>query len=170
MLERTISACRAGPTAVDWFDLPGLLDELAEVYHQLGRVDDALAAMRAAIDAGYAGSPDPRCRLAEIMLRAGRTESAAQVYTQVKVLNADFLSVARAETCQWPMPDKLVVGQPLSWRAGWSDNGLLSGGSIPGQHWGRRERSVGAMREPHVIRYIDPRRPTSLAIQTREDY
>ena len=55
---------------MDWFDLPGLLDELAEVYQQLGRVDDALAAMRAAIDAGYAGSPDPRCRLAEIMLRA----------------------------------------------------------------------------------------------------
>ena len=83
LLERAVSACRADPTAGDWFDLPGLLDELAEVYQQLGRVDDALAAMRAAIDAGYAGSPDPRCRLAEIMLRAGRTESAAQVYAQV---------------------------------------------------------------------------------------
>jgi tetratricopeptide (TPR) repeat protein len=89
VLERAISACRADPTAWDWFDLPGLLDELAEVYQQLGRVDDALAAMRAAIDAGYAGSPDPRCRLAEIMLRAGRTESAAQVYAQVKAGTPD---------------------------------------------------------------------------------
>ena len=84
VLERAISACRADPTALDWFDLPGLLDELAEVYQQLGRVDDALAAMRAAIEAGYAGSPDPRCRLAEILLRAGRTEPAAQIYAQVK--------------------------------------------------------------------------------------
>jgi hypothetical protein len=38
-------------------DLSGLLDELAEVYRQLGRVDDALETMRAAIDAGYAGGP-----------------------------------------------------------------------------------------------------------------
>jgi tetratricopeptide (TPR) repeat protein len=89
VLERAISACRADPEARDWFDLPGLLDELAEIYQQLGRVDDALEAMRAAIDAGYAGSPDPRCRLAEIMLRAGRTEPAAQIYAQVKADTPD---------------------------------------------------------------------------------
>ncbi len=84
VLERAIGTCRADPTALDWFDLPGLLDELAEVYQQLGRVDDALAAMRAAIDAGYTGSPDPRCRIAEILLRAGRTEPAHDLYTQVQ--------------------------------------------------------------------------------------
>ncbi|MBV9652224.1 MAG: hypothetical protein JO296_19080, partial [Pseudonocardiales bacterium] len=89
VLERAISACRADPTAWDWFDLPGLLDELAEVYQQLGRVDDALAAMQAAIDAGYDASPDPRCRLAEIMLRAGCTEPAAQIYAQVKADTPD---------------------------------------------------------------------------------
>lgn len=72
------------PKARDWFDLPGLLDELAEIYQQLNRVDDALAAMQAAIDAGYDGDPDPRCRLAEIMLRAGHTKPAAQGCAQVK--------------------------------------------------------------------------------------
>jgi tetratricopeptide (TPR) repeat protein len=89
VLERAVTACRADPEARDWFDLAGLLDELAEVYQQLGRVEDALEAMRAAIEAGYAGRPDPRCRLAEIMLRAGRTESAHEVYAQVKTATPD---------------------------------------------------------------------------------
>lgn len=89
VLERAVAACRADPEARASFDPPGLLDELAEVYQQLGRVEDALAAMQAAIDAGYAGSPDPRCRLAEIMLRAARTEPAAQVYAQVKADTPD---------------------------------------------------------------------------------
>jgi tetratricopeptide (TPR) repeat protein len=89
VLERAVAACRADPEARASFDPPGLLDELAEVYQQLGRVEDALAAMQAAIDAGYAGSPDPRCRLAEIMLRAGRTEPAAEVYAQVKADTPD---------------------------------------------------------------------------------
>jgi tetratricopeptide (TPR) repeat protein len=89
VLERAVAACRADPEARDWFDLPGLLDELAEVYQELDRVDDALAAMRAAIEAGYDGEPDPRCRLAEIMLRAGRTEPAAEVYAQVQADTPD---------------------------------------------------------------------------------
>jgi hypothetical protein len=84
VLERAIGTCRADPTALDWFDLAGLLDELAEVYQQLGRVDDAVETMRAAIDAGYTGSPDPRCRIAEILLRAGRTEPAHDLYAQVQ--------------------------------------------------------------------------------------
>jgi tetratricopeptide (TPR) repeat protein len=84
ILERAIAACRTDPAARDWFDLPGLLDELAEVYQQLDRVDDALDTMQAALDAGYDGEPDPRCRLAEIMLRAGRAEPAAKIYAQVK--------------------------------------------------------------------------------------
>jgi tetratricopeptide (TPR) repeat protein len=89
VLERAVAACRADSETRDWFDLPGLLDELAEVYQQLDRVDDALAAMREAIAAGYAGEPDPRCRLAEIMLRAGRSEPAAEIYAQVKADTPD---------------------------------------------------------------------------------
>jgi tetratricopeptide (TPR) repeat protein len=89
VLERAVAACQADPDARDWFDLPGLLDELAEVYQELGRVDDALATMQAALQAGYDGVPDPRCRLAEIMLRAGRTDPAAEIYAQVKADTPD---------------------------------------------------------------------------------
>jgi hypothetical protein len=48
-----------------------------------------MAAMHAAIAAGYRGSPDPRCRLAEILLRAGRTEPAHDFYAQVKAATPD---------------------------------------------------------------------------------
>ena len=83
VLERAVAACRTDPRIADEFDLPGLLDELAEVYAELGRTDEALTSMRAAIAAGYEGSPDPRCRLAEIQLRAGRAEPAHALYAQV---------------------------------------------------------------------------------------
>src|SRR5256885_15154176 len=84
VLERTVAACRADPEARDSFDLPGLLDELAEVYQQLGRVEDALAAMQVAIDAGYAGSPDPRCPRTGIMVRVGPTQPPREGFPQVQ--------------------------------------------------------------------------------------
>ncbi len=82
-LERAVAACRTNPQITDEFDLPGLLDELAEAYAQLGRTDDALATMRAAITASYHGAPDPRCRLAEICLGAGRAADAHALFAQV---------------------------------------------------------------------------------------
>src|SRR5215218_1757410 len=64
-LEQAVRMCRRTPEATSGvFYLPELLGELAEAYECLDRTDDALAAMQAAIDAGYAGAPDPRCRLA----------------------------------------------------------------------------------------------------------
>jgi tetratricopeptide (TPR) repeat protein len=64
--------------------MPDLLDELASTYCHLGRFDDALAAMREAIDAGAGGQPDVRCRLAEILMRAGRVEEAEPIWAQVR--------------------------------------------------------------------------------------
>jgi tetratricopeptide (TPR) repeat protein len=139
VLERAISACQANPTAVDWFDLPGLLDELAKVYQQLGRADDALTTMRAAIDADYDASPDPRCRLAEIMLRAGRAEPAAQIYAQVKadtpndvwLYNSAGLEYAAAGNPQWAL-DWLTEGLQLAfshWRP--RKPGRLAPGAAP---------------------------------------
>jgi len=40
--------------------------------------------MQAAITAGYTGAPDPRCRLAEILLRAGRADEAHPIFAEVK--------------------------------------------------------------------------------------
>jgi tetratricopeptide (TPR) repeat protein len=85
VLEQAVQACQVEPDAAgELFDLVNLLDELAEAYDQQGRTDDALAVMREAIQAGYRGQPDPRCRLAEINLRGGRTEPAAALFAEVK--------------------------------------------------------------------------------------
>lgn len=84
-----MATCRANPQIADEFDLPELLDELAEAYAQLGRTDDALTTMRAAITTGYRSTPDPRCRLAEICLRAGRAENAHALFAQVHADHPD---------------------------------------------------------------------------------
>ena len=84
-LQEAIAAARNSPATVDaYFDLAGLLDELSTAYETLGRPDEALDAMQQAIEAGYAGTPDPRCRLAEIQLRAGRSDEAHRVFADVK--------------------------------------------------------------------------------------
>lgn len=82
-LEAVIAACRRDARVATELDLAGLLDELAETYSELGRVDDALQAMHAAIAAGYDSTPDPRCRLAEIALRGGLNEPARELFAQV---------------------------------------------------------------------------------------
>jgi hypothetical protein len=65
-LKRAVDMCRRMPEATSGvFYLPELLGELAESYERLDRTDDALSTMRAALDAGYTGASDPRCRLAE---------------------------------------------------------------------------------------------------------
>ena len=89
-LEQAVDACRRWPEATAGvFYLPELLGELSEAYEQLGRTEDALDTMRSAITAGYTGAPDPRCRLAEILLRAGRAEEAHPIFTEVKAETPD---------------------------------------------------------------------------------
>ncbi len=60
-----------------------LAGDLADVYERLGRVDDAVAAMREAIEAGWNGVPDGRCRIAEILTAAGRLDEASEIWRQV---------------------------------------------------------------------------------------
>jgi len=76
VLERAVAACRSDPAAADRWHEPELWDELVDVYEQLGRTDDAIAAMRSAIAAGWRGRPDGRCRIAELLMRAGRVAEA----------------------------------------------------------------------------------------------
>ncbi|MQA61797.1 MAG: hypothetical protein GEU86_09935 [Actinophytocola sp.] len=81
-LEDALRLARA--TTVD--ELPPVAElagELADVYERLGRVDDAVAAMREAISAGWKGVPDGRCRIAEILTGAGRLAEATAIWQEV---------------------------------------------------------------------------------------
>lgn len=88
-LEAAVAAARRWPRAAEVFVLAELLGELSEAYEQLDRTDDALAVMAEGIDAGYRGRPDPRCRLAEIHLRAGLPKPAHEIFAQVKADTPD---------------------------------------------------------------------------------
>ena len=87
-LERAVAACRSDPAADRWHE-PELLDELVDVYEQVGRTDDAIAAMRLAIAGGWRGRPDGRCRIAELLMRAGRVAEATPLWDQVKADTPD---------------------------------------------------------------------------------
>lgn len=84
VLERAVVACRSDPAAADLWREAELLDELVDVYEQLGRTNDAIAAMRSAIAAGWDGRPDGRCRIAELLMRSGRVDEAGPLWEQVR--------------------------------------------------------------------------------------
>ena len=89
VLERAIAACRSDPAAADQFHEPELWDELVDVYERLGRTDDAISAMRSAIAVGWRGRPDGRCRIAELLMRAGRVAETAPLWEQVRADTPD---------------------------------------------------------------------------------
>lgn len=80
----TIERILAHPAAEKWFDLPLVLEELANSHANLGRYDEAIAAMERALAAGWEGTPDGRHRIAEFLLRGGRAEEAHAVYAAIK--------------------------------------------------------------------------------------
>ena len=79
-LEAAITAVRDHPENRVLPPLDELLGDLAEVYQQQGRTDEALTIMQEAIEAGYRGQPDPQCRLAEILMTGGRESEARPIW------------------------------------------------------------------------------------------
>ena len=64
------------------------LDELAYAYQQLGRFDDAVAAMRDAVAAGWDGDldehPSAEALIADLLLHTGRTQEADDAWLQAE--------------------------------------------------------------------------------------
>ncbi len=83
-LEDAVTLTRTIPAGAMTFSLDQLLAELAETYAAMGRFDEALDAIREAVDAGLGGQPDARCRIAEILMRAGRVSEAEPIWAQVR--------------------------------------------------------------------------------------
>jgi tetratricopeptide (TPR) repeat protein len=83
-LEEAISLAGSSPEAAEWFVPAELLAELADEYEALGRTDDAIDAMRRALADGWHGRPDGRCRLAGILMHAGRVAEAERLWVAVR--------------------------------------------------------------------------------------
>lgn len=83
VLERALEVCAADPMAADELDELELHSDLADVYDRMGRVEDALQHADVLVERGYACSPDPRCRRADILMRHGRADEAAPIWEEV---------------------------------------------------------------------------------------
>ena len=89
VLERAAFACRTDPAATEHWVEVELLDELVDCYEQLGRVDEAITVMRRALEIGWHGEPDGRCRIAELLMRDDRVDQATEIWQQVKADTPD---------------------------------------------------------------------------------
>ena len=89
VLERAAFACRTDPAAAERWVEAELLDELVDCYEALGRVDEAITVMRRALQVGWAGVPDGRCRIAELLMRDGRVQQATEIWEQVRADTPD---------------------------------------------------------------------------------
>ncbi len=83
---RLITAALALPQSQP--DRAGYLDELAYCYERLGRFEDAIDAMRAAVAAGWDGElddhPSAQALIADLLLRAGREQEADEAWRQAE--------------------------------------------------------------------------------------
>jgi hypothetical protein len=61
-----------------------ILDEIHRACREAGRYDDAIAAKREAIAAGYRSEPDPEADIAECLLDAGRIEEADALFATLR--------------------------------------------------------------------------------------
>lgn len=93
--------------------LPCLLEELAEYYADLGRYDDAIATMTQALEKGWSGRPDGRCRIAEFLLRAGQLEAATALYEKVRADTPDDVCVYHAAGVEYAASGR--HGRALAW-------------------------------------------------------
>jgi tetratricopeptide (TPR) repeat protein len=61
-----------------------ILDEIHRAYREAGHYDDAIAAKREAIAAGYRSVPDPEADIAECLLDAGQIEEADALFATLR--------------------------------------------------------------------------------------
>jgi tetratricopeptide (TPR) repeat protein len=61
-----------------------VLDDIHQAWRAAGRYDDAIAAKREAIAAGYRSVPDPEADIAECLLAAGRRDQADALFAELR--------------------------------------------------------------------------------------
>ena len=83
------TAVRAHPCAHHLVVDYEVLDQIHLVFRRAGRWDDAIAAKREAIAAGYRSEPDAEADIAECLLLAGRRAEAAALFTVLRERDAD---------------------------------------------------------------------------------
>lgn len=103
-----------------------ILDEIHQTWRRAGRYEDAIAAKREAIAAGYRSVPDPEADIAECLLAAGRREEADALFTELRGRDPDdvwlytsaayrYADVDASESLRWALDGidvALATGDP----------------------------------------------------------
>lgn len=102
-LVRLISRALALPEAQPF--LAEYLDELAYAYQELGCFDEAIDAMRRALAAGWDGElddhPSAEALIADLLLRAGRTQEGDEAWLQAERQTPRDPSLHYAAVCAY---------------------------------------------------------------------
>ena len=83
-----------------------VLDEIHQAWRQAGRYDDAIAAKREAIAAGYRSVPDPEADIAECLLAAGRREEADALFETLRERDPDDVWLYNAAAYRYADVDR----------------------------------------------------------------
>ena len=89
-----------------------VLEEVHQAWRQAGRYDEAIAAKREAIDAGYRSVPDPEADIAECLLDAGRREEADALFATLRERDPEDVWLYNAAAYSYAGVDRDVA---LTW-------------------------------------------------------
>jgi tetratricopeptide (TPR) repeat protein len=126
------------------------LAELAYAFEQLGRFDEAVDAMRRAVAAGFDGElddhPNAQALIADLLLRAGRTQEADEVWPQAERQNPRDPWVHQAAGCAYA--DVGLHSKALPWQTKGLELALAAGEDEGEMIWlltGERAETLGVL-------------------------
>lgn len=101
-----------------------VLDEIYQVLRRASRWDEAIAAKREAIAAGYRSRPDPEADIAECLLAAGRRVEADELYAVLRERDPDEVWLYNSAAYSYTDVDDLAA---LQWSLDGIDLALTTG-------------------------------------------
>jgi tetratricopeptide (TPR) repeat protein len=131
-----------------------ILDEIHQAWREAGRYDDAIAAKREAIAAGYRSVPDPEADIAECLLAAGRREEADALFATLRGRDPEDAWLYNAAAYSYADVD---MHTSLRWALDGIEVALATGDpdQVVMQLLERAEVAWGTLNEPVDERLID---------------
>jgi tetratricopeptide (TPR) repeat protein len=102
-----------------------VLDEVHQIWRRAGRYDEAIAAKREAIAAGYRSAPDPEADIAECLLAAGRRDEADALFAELR--ERDRQDVWLYNAAAYSYADAADMRTSLRWARDGIDVALTTG-------------------------------------------
>ncbi|MGH3130991.1 MAG: SEC-C metal-binding domain-containing protein [Gaiellaceae bacterium] len=147
LITRAIELPEAAPHRAEY------LDELAYAYQQLGRFDDAVDAMRQAVAAGFDGDlddhPSAQALIADLLLRAGRTQEADDAWHQAQREDPDEPWLYQTAGCAYA--DVGLHAKALPWQTKGLELALAAADDDDDMIWmltGERAETLDALGRP----------------------